>query len=129
MGHLHCEAAQDVCEASTPWKFTINIVVGQFVDHRVEVEPWSHTAPFGGWICHGDRAWQCANFALASKFLCSNQLDPGTDLCAVKNFLYMLVIEADAPVRGTTTNFPSVMGSMYPIVLPRQVECPGAQWV
>src|SRR6056297_2536015 len=59
--------------------------------------------------------------------LCSNQLHLRSQSRSFKDFLDMFVVEANTSVRRLAPDLPSILRSVDPVILPRQIERTGAQ--
>lgn len=51
-----------------------------------------------------------------------DQLDLRPDRNSVEDFFNMLVVEADATVRGSAPDFPRIVGAVDAVILPGQIE-------
>jgi hypothetical protein len=58
-----------------------------------------------------------------------DQSDLGSDLDERKQFLDMLIVQADAPGRALAPDFSRIVGAVYKIGWPAQIHCTGAQRV
>lgn len=51
-----------------------------------------------------------------------DQLDLRPDRNSIEHFLNMLVVKADATIRGPAPDFPRVVGAVDAVILPRKIQ-------